>query len=246
MKMTLLEMVQSILNDMDSDPVNDVSGTTESDQVLSIIKDTYFKLITSRDDWPFLGTRTQLTGLGDTSNPTTMKIPDGINSVMWIKYNKKDVGYMKPKDFQDLLDQRVEQTGVVDANGLILNNDPTYWTSFDDTNVVMDGYDSSTDSTLQGSKSVVMGQIIPTWTPSNDFIPTLPDKMFPVFLADAKGTAFLTLKQQGNAKEESFAQKGKDRMAVIARRVTASEPRTNDDVNFGRKGGGVRTRGFVK
>jgi hypothetical protein len=215
-------------------------------QIASIIKDTYFKIITTRDDWPFLGTKTQLTGLGDVNNPTTMKIPDGINSIQWLKYNKKDVSYMAPKDFQDMLDQRTAQTGVIDANGLVLNRDPIYWTSFDDTNVVMDGYNSSIEATLQQVNSVILGQLIPTWTVTNTFTPTLPDKMFPVLLADAKGTAFLALKQQGNAKEEGFAQKGKDRMAVLARRVVASESRTNSDVNFGRKGGSSRVRGFVK
>lgn len=235
MKMSLLDMVQSILNDMDSDAVNDINSTTESQQVVSIIKDTYYKIITTRDDWPFLRTLTTLTGLGDTTNPTKMQIPDGLNSVEWVKYNKKDVAYMKPKTFKDLLDGRVAQTGVVNANGFVLNRDPAYWTSFDDAFVIMDGYNSAVETTLQTSKSAVFGTSVPAWSPTNNFIPTLTDKMFPVLLADAKGTAFLTLKQQGNAKEESFAVKGRDRMAAISRRVVSSESKSNDDVNFGRK-----------
>lgn len=233
--MSLLDMVQSILNDMDSDAVNDITSTTEAQQVASIIKDSYYKLITSRDDWPFLGTLTTLTGLGDTNNPTKMQIPDGLNSIKWIKYSKKDVLYMTPKNFKDLLDKRVAQTGVVDANGIALNRDPAYWTSYDDSFVVMDGYNSSVDATLQTSKSAVFGTSVPTWQPANNFIPQLPDKMFPIFLADAKGTAFLALKQQGNAKEESYAAKGRDRMVAISRRVVSSESKSNDDVNFGRK-----------
>jgi len=233
--MTILDMVQSVLNDMDSDFANDINATSESQQVTSIIKDAYYKMVTSRDNWPFLGTLTTLEGLGDTTNPTKMRIPDGMSNIGWIKYNKSDVAYMKPKDFKDLIDKRVAVTGTIDANGYALNRNPVYWTSYDDNFVVMDGYNTAVDTTLQGSKSAIFGYINPTWQVSNNFIPLLPDKFFPILLADAKGTAFLALKQQANAKEESFATKGKDRMTAIGRRVVASESKTNDAVNFGRK-----------
>ena len=42
MKRTLLEMVQSILSDMDSEDVNAVSDTLEAQQVASVIEDTYY------------------------------------------------------------------------------------------------------------------------------------------------------------------------------------------------------------
>ena len=40
-KMTLLAMVQDILNDMDGDEVNSISDTVEAEQVAQIIKTTY-------------------------------------------------------------------------------------------------------------------------------------------------------------------------------------------------------------
>ncbi len=233
-KMTLLEMTQNILNDMDSDSVNDIDDTVESQQVATIIKTAYFKLLSVRDDWPFLHSRTTFTGLADVDNPTSMEIPEGLNKVYWVKYNKKDVAYLPPKDFQDMLDQREELADVVDEDGYGLNRDPQYWTSFDEETVWFDSIDLAEEATLQESKCVVFGNIVPTWTASANFIPLLPEKMFPTLLADAKGTCFLDLKQQANAKEEDFAKKGTHKAQVYAYKVNNAEP-TNNDLNYGRK-----------
>ena len=231
--MTLLEMVQSILSAMESDSVNDISATTESIDVATIIKETYFDLMSSRD-WPFLRSYTELTGLGDTSNPTKMRFPTGVNKVYWIKYNKKDTTYMDPKEFVDMIDSREAQAGVIDANGYLINQDPTYWTSFDDDYVVFDGYNSAVDNTLQQTKSKIWAVMVPSWTVSNTFVPTLPEKMFPTLLADAKGTCFLNFKQTAHAKEERKAQRGRVRMQNESWKNNAAESRNNSGVNFGR------------
>lgn len=231
--MTLLEMVQDILNDTDSDNVNSIDDTVESAQVAQIIKTTYFYLM-SKQDWPFLRTLTTLTGLGDTNNPTKMQIPATVNKVHWIKYNGEDVTYMSPKDFKDMIDNRVTTTGVVDANGYIINDDPHYWTTYDDAYIIFDGYDSATESTLQTANTAAYCQVEPSWTHTDSFTPTMPPKMFPTLLADAKGTAFIVLKQQPNAKVESIAKTGRSQMQDEARKATG-EHVSNTKVNFGRK-----------
>ena len=234
-KMTLLEMVADILNDTDSDSVNSITDTTESQQVAAIVRTAYGKLVTSRDDWPFLKTKTSLTGLGDTDNPTKMRLPTGTNKTFWIKYNAKDVTFLSPKDFTDLIDAREEQADVIDASGYGLASDPTYWTTYDDDYVFFDGRDSDTDTTLQESKAVMYGIVIPSWTHTDGFIPTLPEKMFPTLLADAKSTAFLVLKQQANPKEEAFAKAGRARAQHSAYRANHATHATNTGVDFGRK-----------
>ena len=45
MRNTLLEMVQSILSDMDSENVNSISDSVEAQQVASVIEDTFFNII---------------------------------------------------------------------------------------------------------------------------------------------------------------------------------------------------------
>lgn len=234
-KLTLLGMVQDILNDMDSDPANSIDDTEESLQVAQIVKTAYFKLASRRDDWPFLKTLTTLTGLGDVTNPTKMQFPTNLNKVYWIKYNKKSVQYLEPEEFKKMVDERTAQTGVVNSSGYIINADPQYWTTYDDDFVFFDGRNSAVDTTLQASKSAVYGILVPSWNHVDGFVPTLPEKMFPILLADAKGTAFLALKQQANAKEEDFARRGMARAQNTAYRNDKGEPTTNKGVSYGRK-----------
>ena len=49
MRNTLLEMVQSILSDMDSENVNSISDSVEAQQVASVIEDTFFNIIAARE-----------------------------------------------------------------------------------------------------------------------------------------------------------------------------------------------------
>ena len=48
MKSTLLQVVQSILSDMDSEDVNAIADTVEAQQVASVVEDTYFNIIAAR------------------------------------------------------------------------------------------------------------------------------------------------------------------------------------------------------
>lgn len=234
-RMTLLEMVQDILNDLSSDSVNSIDDTEESIQVAQIVKTAYYKLINQRDDWPFLRTLTELTGLGDVDNPTKMQLQEGVNKVYWIRYNRVAVAYLKPEDFKALIDRREEQDDVVDENGYIINRDPICWTSYDDEYVHFDSYNGEEEATLQSSNSALYAIVEPAWEAEDEFIPTLPSKMFPILLADAKGTAFLTLKEQANPKEENYASAGKARMQRASHRINDNEPKSNDGVNYGRK-----------
>ena len=45
MKFTLLEMVQEILSDMDSDEVDSIEDTVEAEQVATIVRSTYLAMM---------------------------------------------------------------------------------------------------------------------------------------------------------------------------------------------------------
>lgn len=233
-KMTLLEIVQGTLNAMDSDDVASIDDTVESSQVALIAKEVFYEIVSQRD-WPFLRTTFSLTGLADTTRPTYMELGENYSKIEWVKYNKKDVTYLDPKSFRDMLDMRVETTGVVDANGFVLNRDPLYYTTYDDELMVFDGYDSAADTTLQSSKSVCYGTVVPSWTHEDTFIPDFPAKMFPTYLAEVKSVAFLNLKQQANQKEERKAQRGRSTFQNESWRTAAGEYKFNTYINYGRK-----------
>jgi hypothetical protein len=235
MKMSLLDMVQSVLNSIDSDDVNSIDDTVESKQVAMFVKECYYELIGQRE-WPFLKDTFSLQGLGDTTRPTYMELDeDDVSKIEWIKYNKKDVTWLDPKDFQDMLDLRVAEAGVVDADGFALNRDPLYYTTFDDTYFVFDGYNESVENTLQTANNLCYGVIVPSWTHEDDFIPRLPEKMFPTLLAEIKSTSSINLRQQANAKEERKAQRGRNTFQNEAWRNKSSQSSYNTKVNYGRR-----------
>lgn len=235
MKMSVLEMVQSVLNSIDGDDVNSIDDTVESAQIALFVKECYFELI-GQKEWPFLRGVFAMEGIADTSRPTYMYLnEDDVSKLLWVKYNKKDVTWLDPKEFQDMLDLRVEEAGVVDANGFALNRDPLYYTTFDDSYFVFDGYDESVENTLQTSKSNCYGVIVPSWTHEDGFIPDLPEKMFPTLLAEIKSTSSINLRQTANAKEERKAQRGRNIFQNESWRSKASEGVYNTKVNYGRR-----------
>jgi hypothetical protein len=216
-KQTLLDLVQDILNDLDSDPVNSISDTEESEQVAAIVKSTYYEVIDSRD-WPHLNRTITLSPTGGTAI-TSFTLDDNFDTIDFVKYNKRkstdtkdkydEVDYLTPKEFIEHLNARNSSasdvsTITIDSIKYYVKNDtaPTYWTTFDDEIIVMDSYDSAVDSNLQASKTQCWGRVTPTWTVSDTFVPDLPAKAFSYLLAESKSTSFNSLRQAANAKEE--------------------------------------------
>ncbi len=235
-KMTLLEMTQDILSDMDSDEVNSINDSVESLQVAQIIKTTYYNIIDGRD-YDFLYELFQLDSSGTTSRPTHMKLPENIIDLKYVKYNTRKstdtkdkylkIKYLNPEDFMEMVDRRdsskSDVTVITDTTGISINiiNDkaPEYFTSFDDEYLVFDSHDAVVDSTLQNSKSQCHGKRSVAFTLLDNFTPDLPVQMFSYLLAEAKSTAFVTLKQMPNAKAEQVSNSQKRRMSQDAWRL---------------------------
>lgn len=85
MKMTLLDMTQSILAAMGSDQVNSIGDTVESTQVAEILRQTYYNML-GRYDLPEHNQFVQLISSTNPAQPTLMTMPDGISRIEWIKY----------------------------------------------------------------------------------------------------------------------------------------------------------------
>jgi hypothetical protein len=247
-KRTLLEITQEILNDMDSDAVNSIDDTVESQQVADIIRSCYNEL-TSNRNWPHLKKIIQLESANDLSKPNYLKLPSGIHQLEFFRYDKhksiqtrtdlKDVLYKDPWDFLRFVSGRNSDNAntikVVDFSGseiLTLNNfAPTYWTSFDDEYVVTDSYDALVDDTLKKSKTQCHAYMEATWDHTDDAIPNLPDDAFALLIEEAKSTAFFTLKQMTNAKAE---QKAARQNRWLARKDWKAHGGVKYD-NYGRK-----------
>lgn len=219
MKMTLLDIVQDILNDLDGDEVSSIDDVTESLQVAQIVKSTYFAMVSNRN-WPHLKRPVQIEASGDPALPTHMNLQQEITELVFINYNKiKDgetrkryqpVIWMEPDDFLVKLNRLNNDEAnvdiITDPSGveLAIMNDraPTHYTSFDDDQLVFNSYDSEVDTTLQGSKIQAHAYVAPTWESVDSFIPDLPDEAFTALLEEAKSRAALKLNQQEDVKAE--------------------------------------------
>ena len=235
-KRDLIDMVQEILSDIDSDEVESIDDTVEAEQIVSILKSTYYAMMNNRD-WPHLRRSIQISSLGDVAKPTHMKIQDGVKELCFLKYNKQksgatkkdygDITFLQPDHFLHKTNQEDSSSAdvltVTDTGGIELlvrtNRAPSYATSFDDEYVVFDSYDSAVDSTMQESKIQAVAYVIPAWSSADDFIPDLPENAFPALVEEAKSKAALRLAQKPDEKAEQEAGRQNRWLARRARRI---------------------------
>lgn len=214
-KMSLLELVQDILSDLDSDEVNSIDDTVESVQVAQIVKATYQAMMSSRN-WPHQKRLLSLTPSGDDTLPTHMTMQEEVKEMVGIKYNcakitdtrrlYQTIHWVEPDDFLRISNARNSNDAnidiIVDDNNveLLIRNDqpPRYYTSFNDNTLIFDAYDSAVDDTLQASKMQATAYVMLEWVHTDDAIPDLPAEAFTALLEEAKSRAFVKLKQQSD------------------------------------------------
>ena len=221
-KLTVLEIVQDVLNDLDGDFVNSIDDTEESQQIAAIVASTYRAMMSNRN-WPHTNRTVNLTPSGTSLRPTHMSIEDDIKELISIYYDKKkngetairmsEVKWKEPDDFLRYTYSRNSDNDDVetinDPSGvklLILNDKaPEYFTTFDDTTLVFDSYDSEVDSTLQATKTLARAYIMPPFSLTDTFIPDLPEEAFSAFVEEVKSKSAYKIKQFEDVKSEQEA-----------------------------------------
>lgn len=209
MKRTLLEMVQSVLNDMDSEPVNSITDTVEAGQIASVIEDTYYNLIAALHI-PEHQKLIQLTALSDTNYPTAFTYPDNTKEIISFEYNGKDVVYVEPLIFLSRNQDSgvlVSDPGSVTSYYVADDRDPSYFTTFDDEHLICNSYNADTEATLQASKTRCLAHVYPLFSQVDTFEPVLDDPLLPYLLAEAKSTCFSLFKSGSDPKIEQAARR---------------------------------------
>lgn len=238
MKYTLLEMVQLILAAMDSDEVDSIDDTVESNQVAILLRSVYYDLATDIG-FPENETLFELTASGDNAKPTLMTMPENVIRMDLLKYNTKedadtyadyrDVTYIPFRDFLDRQTSLREDTTNVGQMSFTQNGEtfevmyrsdkmPEWYTTTNDRQVLFDSYDRSIDTTLQKSKTMAHGAVYPTFTLSNTFVPDLDATQFSLLVNRAKVRAFAELKQAEN--REASAETRRQKIIVQKRKRT--------------------------
>lgn len=220
MKRTLLEMVQSILSDMDSEPVNSIGDTIEAMQIASVIEDTFYNITVAREI-PEHKKLLKMTSLSDTTRPTYFRYPNSTKEIEKLFYNVstdgganfREIRYVDPLTFLSRMPTQTQgntvSADIPSGTQLVFVNNkmPSYYTSFDDNLVILDSFDSSVETILQESKTRAYGTVYPSFSISDDFVPEVDDTMLPYLLAEAKSTCFSLFKSGSDPKVEQAARR---------------------------------------
>jgi len=227
MKSTLLEIVQTILSSMDSDEINSIEDTVESQQVVEIVKNVYDDII-SRGDLNSNKTLFNLVSSTDPTKPILMTRPAGIDRIDWLKYDIQKLGALVPNwemitflpvdQFIDYMHQWNQNYTYIQqfdhlVNGYTIRftfrNDvsPRYYTSIDDTTLFFDSFDNTVDTTLQSSKTIGFGFKATNFEKNDAFVPELLPQQFQLLINEAKSLAWAELKQVPHQKAELSARR---------------------------------------
>jgi hypothetical protein len=257
MKYTLLELVQTILSSMESDEVDSISDTPESLAVATVVRTAYYDLIT-RLKLPVNYDLFQLIGSGSALTPVTMFLPSDVEQLEWVRYDetpstvldKKIVDKLTYRPIDDFMELTYNYASTNNATTsytvtsgtsaltayCLTDQAPRYYTTFNESTVLFDGYDSSTEAMLQASKTTCWGKKQYTFTFSNDFVPQLDEQQFALLLNEAKGLAWFELRQTPHERAEKkvkqhliASQYNKDTIGDTQTRFQAKLP------NYGRK-----------
>ena len=253
MRRTLLEMTQDILSALDSDEVNSIQDTVEAGQVASLIKSTYYDIITDTL-MPEHSSAFQLNPSNTSTKPVLMTVPDNVVKVDNIRYDTRSATETRPKyelvEYRRFADFIIAQNALqndttnVGAMSVTMNNEtftflyttnkaPQFYTTADDQTYIFDSYDNTVDSTLQKTKTLCQGQVFPAFLVQDSFIPDLDPTQFPLLFNKAKVRAFNELKQTEN--REAITETRRQKIVVQKRkRKTESEAEIMTGPRYGR------------
>ena len=217
MKSTLLQVVQSILSDMDSEDVNTISDTVEAQQVASVVEDTYFNIIAARSI-PEHNKLIPLVSLANNAKPTHFTYPARTKQLMRVDYNigtasvpdYREIVYVEPLVFIDRMDETGKKVTTVDQSVELFvasDKDPSYYTSFNDNHIIMDAYDVSVEANLASNKTRAFCAIYPTFSQTDSFAIDLDQTLMPLLLAESKSACMSLFKGGSDPKVEQAARR---------------------------------------
>lgn len=228
MKMSLLQMVQSVLSLGYSDPANSISDTDEAMQVALLIRDVYLDIM-SRSEYPHKTGIVELESSLDTSKPTVMTLPIDVESVESISYDRyapsitpavkehvfKELKYMEINDFTRYVQNYSplsDRTQYI-KNGsykyyCLTDTEPTYYTTTDRRTFYFDSYNKKVETTLQSSKTIVVVKQAAEFIMEDSFVPVMPIEAFPYLLSEVKSQYF-AVNKEANPKLEQQARQAR-------------------------------------
>lgn len=252
MDRTLNYTVQRVLEKLNLDPVNGISDTEDALLISREAESTFFDLMT-RADWPDKIDLIEVNSVSDLSNPTALELGNEVHYIKSLRYDVTETGetkkvirdliWLSPEDFLEKsynlnTDEANVQEVVYKDIPLFVKNDvaPNYYTSFDNKILICDSYDSDTEQTLIGTKSICYGKAVPTWLQDDNFVIPVPDNLYPLYLSMLASACSIYLNSEVNQEDERRQARGMSRMR---REAIATEMEYFPRFNYGRKGNGL-------
>jgi len=236
---TLLEVVQDLLSATSGEEVNSIFDTVESEQYARAVKDCYEVLLATLD----LPERTglfELESSGTSLKPVLMSLPSTAESMQWLKYDCRtvddtssvmsDLKYVPLETFLnmsyslDLSDSDVSSFDTTINNATVevryrTDRAPTYYTTYDETYLLFDAYDSQVEVTLQKSKTLAYGKLTYDFSLLDNFVIPLAKDQVVLLKQEAKTQVFSEFKQVDNANSVRKARELKVVTAINKNRI---------------------------
>lgn len=159
LRYSTLEIVNKVLNALDLQPVSTLGETEDSEMVLELVDTAYIELDLSLN-WLPRKTTVRLnsssgTGYDHTVDnwldsypdvPWSMKLPDGVEEVIKVYYNNRELRYISPSEML----YKIEKTIANKTTG-----DPKFWTSgmMDEDYIYFDSVDTDVEVALVSTKA---------------------------------------------------------------------------------------------
>jgi hypothetical protein len=255
MKYTLLDMVQTILAEMDSDEVNSINDNAESEQVSRIIRTVYFDIV-ARAKLPENFTLFSLEASGTSTKPTLMTKPTTANTVEWIKYdaiadgetasNYKELKFKPIDEMMGFLHAlNTDEDNVLSFSHTIGTSSisfpyrddkaPEYYTTFDDNTIIFDSFDADVDANLQKTKTLCYGLVGETFSLSDSYQPPLDDQQYALLLNQSIARAWFSMKQMEHTKADREARRHWVSLQKDKRNIKGWNDYYHNLPNYGRK-----------
>ena len=252
MQKTLLKMVQDTLSLMDSDEVNSISDTIESEQIAVCYRTIYDQIVTEYGV-PSKNKTIRIGATDDSTNgKTRLFLNHALMSIDTIQYDNRNASGDAPnyqqmiplhnKTFLDrcinldtsastILQQTWPNTDM--KFGVYNNKHPKYVTLVEERILIFDSYYSDVDSSnLLESKSRVSGEVSDSLTIDDTTNVTLPGELLNLLESNATELAFDLYKQVTPAKIVNLARKARVRQQRTKFKFR-DQRRTGED--YGRK-----------
>jgi len=214
MKLTLLQVINYYNDHTDGFRISTIDDTIESQQIASIAEKVFHDLNNDVFGNSHLESLIQLEALADSDRPNYLKLPDEAldirNDAVLYNISKdnteidmQEITYLTPLEFLNKIgSKKVKATNqvVTDFNGYKMTIDnnaaPQFYTSFDDSYLVFDSYNSLVDTTLQQSKSGVITQLQRSFVRSDTHVIDFPEWFHTTYLNQVMAEASAALREE--------------------------------------------------